>query len=152
MPRHKIHPPTRYLAPALAVTLLLVALGVRGLTGDPSTTRPAAGAGTVEVDGRVFAFDAKTCVITDGSFVASGPGTWGGEGFVASVSSSGFEVAFGVTTDVDEPASDAPWWVANRLNGAEIDGETVRATAQVQDRSGRVDGSRTAVAQVTCAR
>lgn len=152
MPYETIMTPARYLAPVVVVIALalLAVVTFRALRSDRATSEPGAGAGTVEIDGRIYPFTAKTCVITDDAFVASGPGVWAGEPFVASVATTGIEVAFGVTSDVDQPDPGSLWWTSRGIDRQDVQGGTIRVTAQAQDRSGHVDGPRTAVVQVTC--
>lgn len=109
------------------------------------------GAGTVAIDGRVYPFAPETCVITDDGFVASGPGTWGDQSYVASVSQKGgVQVAFGVSKDVDRPEPGQQWWVAPKFGRSRIKGSNVHATATVEDRSGSTSGPRSAVVHLTC--
>lgn len=112
----------------------------------------AAGAtGRIDVGGTSFPFTPRTCVLAGDGFVASGPGARGGVGYVVSVSSTGgVELAFGVDSEVDRPAADEPWWVADALDHQAIEGRTVRAAARVTDSSGNVVGRRLATIEVTC--
>lgn len=154
MPNETISPPARYLAPVVVAAVvglaLLAVVTFHALPRDRVTSEPGAGAGTIEVDGRIYPFTAKTCVITDDAFVASGPGVWAEEPFVASVATTGIEVAFGVASDVDQPDPGSLWWTSRGIDHHDVQGGTIRVTAQAQDRSGHVDGPRTAVVQVTC--
>lgn len=151
MPNETISPPVRYFAPVILVAFVLLAVVVfRALPSDRVSPGLGTGAGTIEVDGRIYPFIAETCVITDDAFVASGPGVWAGERFVASVATTGIEVAFGVASDVDQPDAGSLWWTSRGIDHHDVQDATIRATAQAQDRSGNVDGPRTAVVQVTC--
>jgi hypothetical protein len=138
------------VATACAVGLLVLPALSGGQTGEPAPTAPNV-AGTVTIDGEVYPFEPKTCLLTDDTFVAAGPGTRDDEPFVASVSSkAGLEVAFGVRTEVDQPEPDHLWWTSGPLRQSRVEGTSLRATAKVEDRSGTVTGPRIAVINVTC--
>jgi hypothetical protein len=105
----------------------------------------------VEVGGDRYAFSPKTCVVVDDAFVVSGLGEHDGEPFVASFSKpGGIEVAFGVTSDTERPDADEPWWVSSQVSRYQVTGDTVRASALVEDRSGQVPGVQPVQAQATC--
>lgn len=142
--------PVAVAAAVFAIALLGLALLLGRSLSAPSSA-VAQQQGTVTIDGLVYPFQPETCLITDDAFVASGPGRWGGEPFVASVSKmGGVHVAFGVRNDVDQPEPDALWWTSGPLRQSRVDGTSIRATAKVEDRSGTVSGPRTAVVNVSC--
>jgi hypothetical protein len=137
-------------ATAGAVALLILAALLGRASTAPSAADPVVGA-SVTIDGQVYPFDPETCLITDDGFVASGRGEMDDDTFVASVSKiGGVQVAFGVANEVDQPAPDHLWWSSDVLRQSRVEGTSVRATAKVLDRSGSVEGPRTAVVNVTC--
>jgi hypothetical protein len=143
--------PARHRSRIAFVFAVLALVAV--ITAFPQVWRPAAGtqgSGVIEVGGRDYPFAASTCVIAAGSFVASGVGEGDDGPYVASISDSGLELVFGVTREVDRPEPGNRWWVAHGLSAHRVDGDTVRATALVVDRSGQVAGTRPAHIRVTC--
>jgi hypothetical protein len=144
--------------PGRGFAVALAGIGLVGLTG-VSLLRSAgegpapvpAGSGELVIDGATYPFTARTCVITDGSVVAAGPGEVDGESYVVSVSSTGgAELTFGVTSDVDHAPEDHHWWVAKSLERVEVDESGFRAIARMSDRSGLDRFERRAVVDVSC--
>ena len=153
LPATRRRPPSTAIATIAAVVAALVAAWLLAASGlVPSGARVASPpTAAVVVDGDRYAFTPKTCVIVDGAFVVSGPGTWNGQPFVASIApGGGVELAFGVSNDVERPAPQRPWWLSGPITNYRIDGRELRGTVQVRDESGIVAGSRTARVEASC--
>ena len=120
----------------LAVGLLALVLALIGFSSNLSgAARATESTGTLSVDGSDYVFSPTTCGITDDDFVVSGPGEQGEEEFVVSASSGSVELAFGIVSEIDTPASSEMWLA----NAQEIEwsraGDTVEATLSMIDRN-----------------
>ena len=116
-----------------------------GATGSSEST------GTLTVEGSDYVFSPTTCGITADDFVVSGPGEQGEEAFVVSASSGSVELAFGIVSEIDTPASSEMWLA----NAQEIEwsrsGDTIEATLSMIDRNHTDVAPLDAMLSVTCA-
>lgn len=139
-----------------AIAAVMVALVVSWALDIPArwwSSPPTSSASTaaVVIDGERYTFTPSTCVIVDGGFVVSGPGSWNGERFVASIApGSGVELGFGVASDVERPDAHRSWWLSGPITNYRIDGRAVRGSVEVRDQSGNVEGIRTATVAARC--
>ena len=119
----------------LVVGVLAALAGVRlvaNLVGaEAEVTR---GAGTLTVGGITYAFTPTTCFISDADFVAAGPGSDGSDRYWVSASSVSLDLTVGTENEIDEPDDDQLWLVSDDSVEWRATGQTVVASASMNDR------------------
>lgn len=118
------------IAFVVALALVLVVAFATFVAGSDAA---ADGTGTVTVDDAVYSFEAETCTVSDGDFVAAGPGSLDGAPFWVSASSSDITVAFGVESELQQPDSSRLWLSSDGPIQWEHDGSVVNATTVLFD-------------------
>lgn len=121
---------------ALTVLALVALFGVARIVMDRVDPNPAlaGGSGVLMVGDDTYSFTPTTCFISDGDFVAAGTGIHSSQQFWVSASSGNLQLTFGTKTELDQPADDQLWLVANDGITWWPSGQTVTAKASMTDR------------------
>ncbi len=95
--------------PWIAIGLVVAAVvAVLALSG--SRTDAVVAPSILEVNGTSYAFEPATCQVTEDDFIVTGPGSVDETDYVVTASSTNIELAFGISSEIDTPDADSPWW------------------------------------------
>ena len=92
------------------------------------------GSGTLVIGDHTYAFTPTTCFISDEDFVAAGTGVFEAQQFWVTASAIGLDLTVGTENEIDQPADDQLWLVADDMVQWHATGQTIMARAEMTDR------------------
>ncbi|MCP4225493.1 MAG: hypothetical protein GY773_19330 [Actinomycetia bacterium] len=115
---------------------LIVAVSLFRVAIDRTESKPpfAGGSGTLVVDDTTYTFTPTTCFISEEDFVAAGKGVLDTQQFWVTASGVGLDLAVGTENEIDQPADDQLWLVADDTIDWHATGQTIVAQAEMSDR------------------
>ncbi len=132
---------------ALALFAVIMATGTFNDSTAASDSEPS----TLVVGGHEYAFVPTTCVITEDTFVAAGPGSMDGINYVIAVSHATVELAMGIDAELETPAPDQLWLSSeDSVSWTRKGQDQVSASATLFDRNAPDSPSRSAVLDLRC--
>lgn len=141
-------PARPWVALCLAAAAILAVVGMMNGRSDAGTTPSM-----LEVNGTSYAFEPAICQVTDDDFIVTGPGVVDDNEYVVTASSTNVELAFGVSSEIDTPDADSPWWsTTGDITWQVRDGDVVVVDVELLDRNHPDAPAATAHLEVSCPR